>query len=179
MAYTIVFTGHMIDAPGRKEPRFPAVKEAAVKDKIYTLLLEKKNSGKVLKGIAGGACGGDILFHEACLQLGIPSAIYLALPVGDYKKESVSFAGGDWEQRFDRLIHILPVYFLPKGNKEDVWQAANKYMLRQALRYGSGNTELLALWDVESEKKPGGTLDMVEAAKEKGITVTEIDIKKV
>ncbi|WP_374172684.1 hypothetical protein [Flavobacterium tructae] len=179
MTYTIVFTGHMIDAPDRKEPRFPAFKEAPVKQRIYRLLQEKKNSGKMLKGIAGGACGGDILFHEACLLLGIPSEIYLALPVSDFKKKSVSFAGGDWEQRFDRLINILPVYFVPAGSKKDVWQAANEYMLGQALHNGNDNTELLVLWDIESEKKSGGTLEMAEAAKQKGIAVTEIDIKKV
>jgi hypothetical protein len=117
MKQTVLFTGHMIDAPGRKEPRFPSAKEGDAQEAIAALLHnEKRSTAGGLRGIAGGACGGDILFHETCLALGIPSEIYLALPVEKFREESVSFAGRDWEQRFDRLIRLLPVHVLPEAN---------------------------------------------------------------
>jgi hypothetical protein len=61
---TILFTGHQVDAPGRKEPRFPADKEpiarAAIREAVER---EPARHGKAI-GIAGAASGGDILFHE-------------------------------------------------------------------------------------------------------------------
>ena len=44
-------------------------------------------------GIAGGANGGDILFHEVCHELGIPTHLYLAMPSGLYVTKSVRKAG--------------------------------------------------------------------------------------
>jgi hypothetical protein len=54
-------------------------------------------------GIAGGASGGDILFHEICAELGIPTRLLLALPRDPFIEESVAPAKGDWTKRFDRL----------------------------------------------------------------------------
>src|SRR6478735_2619852 len=119
MKHFILFTGHMIDAADRKEPRFPASKEQAVKEDIYKMLvLQKEKANLPLNGIASGACGSDILFHELCVVLNIPSQIYLAAPVEEFKKGSVSFAGENWDKRYDELIEKLPVYILPadKGN---------------------------------------------------------------
>ncbi|HET9279069.1 MAG TPA: tetratricopeptide repeat-containing protein, partial [Flavitalea sp.] len=65
--HTILFTGHMIDQPGRNEPRFPLEKEqsvrAAIKAAVSTELERIKGTAV---GLAGGASGGDILFHEVC-----------------------------------------------------------------------------------------------------------------
>ena len=102
----------MIDAPERKQPRFPAYKERSVQQEIEKYLIEEiKDKNQQLTGIAGGACGGDILFHELCIDLKIPSEIYLALPIEEFKKASVSFAGLEWVERFERLIKKRPVHF--------------------------------------------------------------------
>jgi hypothetical protein len=57
--------------------------------------------------------------------------MYLAFPVEKFKKESVSFAGKDWDERFDKLITEIPVHIL--AEKEDknnnVWERANGWML--------------------------------------------------
>jgi hypothetical protein len=58
----VLFSGHMIDAPDRKAPRFPpdkaSVAAAAIADTLAKI------------GAAAGdlaICGGDLLFAEACL----------------------------------------------------------------------------------------------------------------
>jgi len=51
--------------------------------------------GSVSFGIAGGACGSDILFHEVCESLGIPTQLFLALPKDKFHVESVDRAGRD------------------------------------------------------------------------------------
>ena len=133
MNHWILFTGHMMDAEGRPEPRFPANKEKAARQELRKhLTKEKEATTSELKGIAGGACGGDILFHELCLELDIPTEMYLALPVEKFKEASVSFAGKEWDNRFDKLKEELPVYILPEEKENDsfnVWERANLWML--------------------------------------------------
>lgn len=184
MNHSILFTGHMIDNKDRNEPRFPASKEIAVRMELRERLLKEKAKTKsLLTGIAGGACGGDILFHELCEEIGINTEIYLALPVEEYKKTSVSFAGKLWEKRFDRLIDKLPVKILPeeKGDNTEtnIWAATNLWMLENALEVEGKNMTLIALWDYKGGDGTGGTEHMIQIAKNKGAEIEIIDINKI
>ncbi len=67
---------------------------------------KEKASGKLM-GLTGGASGGDILFHEVCEELNIPSQMYLVLPKSEYIKASVADGGPDWIERFNRLYDKL------------------------------------------------------------------------
>src|SRR5262245_10082326 len=58
---------------------------------------------QILFGMAGGANGGDILFHEICEALGIKTLMYLALPKEQYVGDYVAKAGPEWVERFDAL----------------------------------------------------------------------------
>lgn len=179
--YTILFTGHMIDAATREQPRFPPEKEAAAKEKIEAALT--KITGKQhgpFRGIAGAACGGDILFQETCRKLNIPSEIYLALPPEEFKQTSVSFAGKDWSDRFDTLVQKLPVHLLTAADKKDknIWEAANDEMLQEALKEGGHHTTLMALWNGQGGDGPGGTQHFVQVAKEQDAEVIIIDTQQ-
>jgi hypothetical protein len=183
MKHSILFSGHMIDAKDRAGPRFPAGKENAAIGELRKYLLGEKEIAKdKLFGIAGGACGGDILFHELCIETGIPTEIYLALPVDEFKEKSVSFAGKGWDRRFDELISKLPFHILsgPGNNDEDknVWERTNLWMLDLALKHGGKNMTLIALWNGETGDGEGGTKHMVEVAKEQGARVEIIDTNK-
>ncbi len=183
MKHRILFTGHMIDAKDRDAPRFPPYKELNVRQGIEkhvrNLKIHFKNGHL---GIAGGACGGDILFHELCLEMNIPSEIYLAMPIPQFKKESVSFAGKTWENRFDKLTEQLTVHILPKSNANDksynVWARANLWMLQSALKDGGKHMTLIALWDGISGDGVGGTEHMVKVANDEGAKVEIININK-
>ena len=83
----VLFTGHMVDRPGRKPPRFPRTTEAEAiaRRLIDDAMAQEAKEGPISLGIAGGACGGDILFHEACAAAGTERKLMLALPPSSSK----------------------------------------------------------------------------------------------
>ena len=185
----ILFTGHRIDAPGRKSPRFPAAKEKQAWDLILEAVArEKQRAGGRLFGISGGASGGDILFHEACEQLGIPSQMYLVLPKTDYIKSSVADSGPDWVARFNRLYDRLKPKVLSDSEhlprwlraKKDynIWQRSNLWMLHNALFISRDHLTLIALWNGTAGDGPGGTADMVKRAQDRGAAFIHLDTSK-
>jgi hypothetical protein len=96
----ILFTSHMLDAPSRDKDkaRFPNTPEAvaAARKMIEKVVKEEMNEdGGVSFGLAGGACGSDILFHEVCNALNIPTQLLLALPEAQFQAESVNRGGVD------------------------------------------------------------------------------------
>ena len=152
---------------------------------------EKNRRGEesILIGITGGACGGDILFHEVCGELGIPTQMYLALPKEQFVVESVAFAGNGWIDRFGKLLEILPhpvltdhkelPKWLQKKAGYDIWTRNNLWELNSALVNGGMHMTLIALWDGKGGDAPGGTEHMVNEAKARGARVIEIDINQV
>jgi hypothetical protein len=185
----LLFTGHMIDRKDRKEPRFPAqleaTAEAAIKEAVQ---LQKDKYGDNLKGISGGACGGDIIFHEVCEELGINTELYLAVPREQFIVESVEFANANWVDRFDELYRKLPKHVLsptkelPKWlqskNDYSIWERNNLWMLNSALICGGINMTIIALWDGKGGDGTGGTEHMVQEAKARGSKTVIIDITK-
>lgn len=181
----ILFTGHMIDKPDRPKPRFPASKENKAREAIGNKLKEAvKDLRKSYFGIAGGACGGDILFHELAAALNIPTALYLLFPKEEFVRHSVAFAGKNWVDRFYALCNRLPVHIMPDadafpGDSEaiSVWERSNRWMLHHALQSGGDHMSLLALWNGEAGDGTGGTAHMAEVVKQSGGAVTIIDTR--
>lgn len=186
----LLFSGHMIDAPNRSKPRFPADKEQLAREKIKEAVLKELNTGAgVSCGHAGAASGGDILFLEVCDELGIPTRLYLAMPPAKYVNSSVSKAGPGWVERFWSLHNkhektkrlrilsdvenartnedYLPEWLQSKENY-GIWQRNNLWMLFNAVaeacdeKTGDPNLTLIALWDRAGGDGPGGTEDLVE-----------------
>ncbi len=185
----ILFTGHRIDAPDRQPPRFPSDKENQARSMILAAVSEekKKAPGKLL-GISGGASGGDILFHEVCEELDIPSQMYLVLPKNEYIKASVADGGPGWIERFKRLFDQMQPEILSESGqlprwlraKKDyrIWQRSNLWMLHSALAIANDNLTLIALWNGEQGDGPGGTEDMVARAQDRGATFIHLDTRE-
>ena len=183
----LLFTGHMIDAPDRSHPRFPPDKEDTARQIIKEKVAEEMAlDGGVGCGIAGGASGGDILFHEVCVELGLRTELYLVLPREPFIVHSVHKAGPGWVDRFDKLCarlsrrvlmdtDELPRWLRDKPNY-GVWQRSNLWMLHNAL--SQGRMTLIALWDGQSGDGPGGTKDMVDKARAVGAKVIICDTKR-
>ena len=68
----------MIDTSDRAARRFPPDKESIAAAKIAETLAEI-DTGRGDLAICGGACGGDLLFAEACVAIGMRLEIYLPL----------------------------------------------------------------------------------------------------
>jgi hypothetical protein len=185
----ILFTGHRVDAPDRKTPRFPAAKEKDARAMILEAVrMEKEKAQGKLLGISGGASGGDILFHEVCEELAIPSQMYLVSPRSEYIKASVADGGSGWVERFDRLYDKLEPRILSdteqlprwlRAKKDyDIWQRANLWILHNALYISQDHLTLIALWNGAAGDAPGGTEDMVKRAKDRGATFIHLDARK-
>ena len=188
--HVLLFTGHRIDSPKRKKPRFPADKEdaarLAIKDEVEK---ELARVGGAVIGIAGGASGGDILFHEVCSELSIPTTLYLAMPRDEYVKESVQDSGPQWVNRFDELYNRLQRRELSNSkelprwlqSKDDytIWQRNNLWILYNAMACGSRYVTLIALWDGKTGEGPGGTKDMVNKANESAANTIVVQAQKI
>jgi hypothetical protein len=185
----VLFTGHMIDAPGRAERRFPPEMEEVARQAIRRALTEELASSAVSLGIAGGASGGDILFHEVCAELGIPTALYLVIPPYEYIRESVSPAGKGWVERFQQIYELERKQSRVRVLSEDpswldaklgynIWQRSNLWMLRNALAGGGERLTLIALWNGVAGDGPGGTADMVEQAGARGAKVVILSTRE-
>lgn len=178
----VLFCGHRIDEPGRPVPRFPAVAEEAAReaiaDRLRALRAEAEEHGLELHGLAGGARGGDILFHEACMEMDIPSTICLPMPADDFVASSIEL--DEWRSRFLDVVarrelmvlsnqEKLP-HWLGLTDENDLWVRGARWLIQNAL--ASPDVEkaaLIALWDENSEQQaPGGTADIVRMARESG-----------
>ncbi|MEN3330184.1 MAG: hypothetical protein V7638_4991 [Acidobacteriota bacterium] len=187
----LLFTGHMIDAPGRAEPRFPPDKAEIAKQKIAeAVAAEQQVAGGIAYGIAGCASGGDILFHQVCEAMNIPTRIFLAVPRELYIRESVAQAGPQWIEEFNRLVKARPVRVLcdskdlPRWLQDkpdyNIWQRNNLWNLHHALAAAGGeNVTLIALWNGATGDGTGGTADMVQKAQERGAKTIILDTKKI
>lgn len=186
LSRVLLFTGHRIDDPGRTDPRFPPDREQAARAAIREAIVrEVEAAAGQIVGLAGGASGGDILFHELCDELHVPTEMYLTLPPVDYIAASVASAGSDWVERFHKLRAGRPERVL-SNSKElprwlrckqeyDVWQRANLWMLHNSLVNGPENITLIALWNGKIGDGPGGTEDMVNQARCRGARVVILD----
>ena len=181
----LLFTGHMIDTADRVPARFPPGKESAARDSIKKTIKQiVSDVGPLVTGIAGGACGGDILFHEICEELKIPSEVYLALPKERFLETSVAFAGPDWVRRFGKLLRRLPVFVLSDSivllqkPGYDIWKRNNIWQLQAAMRNGALHMTLLALWDGKIGDGSGGTEHLIKEARLKGSHTIIIDIEE-
>jgi tetratricopeptide (TPR) repeat protein len=100
---------HALDEPpvGEGGVVFPAEMEDETRRLIVEQIEEARKNGGNLLGMAGGASGGDILFHEVCRDFAIPTRMFLALTKPQYVGEYVAPAGGDWVRRFNALYRQL------------------------------------------------------------------------
>jgi hypothetical protein len=138
----------------------------------------RKLSGGALIGIASGARGGDVLFHEACHDLGIPTRLVLPFGREAFLGRSVrGVEAGDWEARFKALWRRLgPANrtVLKLAGTDDPFGRCNDVMHEMARR-SARHVEMLALWDGADAGKPGGTGAFVDHVKAAGGHVTQID----
>ena len=182
--HVLLFSGHMIDAPGRKEPRFPPDKQASVADTISALL----DTADVAAGpndlaICGAACGGDLLFAEACLARGTALEMYIGFDEKTFLADSVDFANADWRDRYfaaksKGTLHIAPDELGPLAAGADPYERNNLWMLERAKRFGPAKMIFICLWNGEGGDGPGGTKHLMEEARKNSAPVYWLDIRK-
>jgi hypothetical protein len=178
-AHALLFTGHMIDRLDRKQARFPAWAEGRARRAIHDAIAGVEwNTAGATVGLAGGASGGDLLFHECCAELGIATRVLLALAPKEFEAQSVAPAGSGWVVRYETLLGKAGARVqvmqegdgLLEGPTDNVWQRANLWMIEEAGRLAQERA-LLALWDGKVGDGPGGTEHFLQVARRCGIRV--------
>ena len=179
--YVFLFSGHMIDAPGRVPPRFPADKEKIAAQAIAKKLDELDAGPKDL-ALCGGACGGDLLFAEACLKLGVHLQIRIPFDELTFLKNSVTFAGENWGKRYNAVknnklttLLVMPKELGPTPENANPYERNNLWLLYTALFMGPEKVRFICLWDGKGADGPGGTRHMHDSVKKSSGLVYVLD----
>ncbi len=174
-----VFSGHMIDSPRRARPRFPERLAGQVKEAL-TRRLEETG---VRIGYASAACGADILFLEAILELGGEAHVILPYRRDDFRVDSVEIIPeSDWGARFDRLLSRAKVREVSSHRMGDggvSYDYANQVVHGLARMHATQlgvDLAHLAVWDRQPGDGSGGTASSVERWIRSGFDVWIFDL---
>jgi hypothetical protein len=171
MAFSLLFTGHMIDKPDRPHPRFPPDHEGRARDRISTAIASftsdcaAQERDPQIIAFASAARGGDILFHEESRRLSLRTVIVLPFSPEQFVKSSVELRPNDqWTSRFWNLWNKTSsedrrILGLPDTDRSYV--ECNLRLVQ--LARSSGHVRLIALWDGEKGDGVGGPASMIDA----------------
>lgn len=167
--HVILFSGHMIDAPDRATPRFPAAAESMAAQAIASAL-DKLNAGPEDLALCQAAAGGDLLFLEACQARGMRCQVLLPFTPPEFIQRSVlpSVGGEQWRDRFhavlghaETALRVMPDELGPLPEGVDPFERCNLWLLYTGLASGLKQLRFIALWNGGGGDGPGGTAHMV------------------
>jgi hypothetical protein len=181
----LLFSGHMVDAPGRARPRLPATKlpQAA---RALNQVLDALGAGVGDLLLTQGAAGGDLLCAEACLERGVRVQLLLPLAEPEFIERSVlpSADGQRWRERYQALKgrlqlppRAMPDELGPLPDGTDAFERCNEWLLRTALAHGADKLCFICLWDGGGGDGPGGTAHMAGEVRRRGGRVAWIDTR--
>ncbi len=160
------FTGHRLDEPGRRSPRFPRDRVATVASRIRKALDE----ANIHFGFSSAASGADILFIEQLLLRGGEPTVFLPFVAKEFVESSV---GVEWHERFEAIMARPQVTIHVIGGSRPTDQTleaaayarCNAGILAAAVEAGRLYDETPVLIAVlrkgAGEKKAGGTGEAV------------------
>lgn len=161
----IAFAGHMIDAPNRATPRFPAAIEGKVKDAIKGAIRTLNAS----IGYSSLACGADILFAEAMTEEGGEVHVLMPFNKNDFINTSLLFAGEEWVTRFEVMQQKYPNTFITHdhyGRNDDLFSLLGKVIFGAAIlrsqTYYQEPFLLTVLSEYDMKRREGGTRDTIQ-----------------
>lgn len=162
MPRVVVFTGHMFDAPGRGQPRFPPAAGPAVYEAIKEWLIEQRG----LIGYSSAACGGDLLFLRALRDIGGESHVVLPFGKEEFAQQSVAFAGPEAAREFEEALQAAAQVVTISPHRADNDGLAYDYA--NLVLHGLASVEAtlkqsqllgLAVWNGASDGAQGGAFD--------------------
>jgi class 3 adenylate cyclase len=171
----LVYTGHMIDAPGRAQARFEPRMEGAVRADIQSRI----ESLAPVASYGSAACGADILCLECMRELGGEMHIILPFPVEQFLETSVDLRkDAGWARRFEQLLEdadeVLVIGEKPPAGEASTYEYANLIMTGLArLRAQMLDTGMqgVAVWDGQDSGEPGGTASVISLWQQAGVPV--------
>jgi tetratricopeptide (TPR) repeat protein len=182
----LLFSGHMVDEPGRASPRFPADREGVAAQKIAEAL-DRVGAGPDDLALTQGACGGDLLFTEACLHRGVKVQWLQPYDEPEFIQRSVIRGGEAWRKRYlDAKTQLAsPPRAAPRelgapprgADKGYPYERCNLWLLYTALSFGPDKVQFVCLWNGGGGDGPGGTAHMYNEVKRRTGKVTWLDTR--
>ena len=151
------YCGHMISAPGARG-RFPAEAEPEVAAAVRQAVQDVEFAFGSL------ACGADILFAEALLDVGAELHVHLPCTSEDFVVASVDGGGPGWRERFDHcLARATTVTITTQGGfrgEAELFDYCARVAMGHALiraDFLATEAEQIAVWDGRPPIGPAGT----------------------
>jgi len=176
-----LFSGHIIDQPNRTTPRFPPRLESRVYQEIFNRL----HKLDACLGYASAACGSDILFLEALLELKGEAHIVLPYDREQFIKDSVDIIpDSNWVKRFEYVLERATEVNI--ASKRQLQEGEILYEYTHRLLHGLAkmraeqlDTELvpLAVWNGKPSNDPSGTASTIKHWQQWGYEVEVIDLE--
>jgi len=167
----ILFSGHMVDAPDRETPRFPEGMVDVAAQKIVEVLAEL-DAGADDLALTQGACGGDLLFTEACQARDVRMSWLQPFEEPEFVRRSVIKCGEHWRSRYLAAAQGVgqSIFAAPKLLGEPPafadagypYERCNRWLLSTALAWGVEKVHFVCLWNGGGGDGPGGTAHMYE-----------------
>lgn len=133
------------------------------------------------------ACGGDLLFTEACQQRGVKVHWLQPFREPEFIQKSVVQSDELWRQRYlDAKTKLAaPIRSAPDELGEPpayaergyAYQRCNLWLLYTALAYGVDKVRFVCLWNGGGGDGPGGTEHMYNEVKHRTGQVTWLDTR--
>lgn len=184
-----LFSGHMVDAPTRSQPRFPSTMVSRATAEIERVLDELQASPGDL-ALTQGAAGGDLIFAEACARRGVRLQLLLPLPEPEFIEASIlpSTDGQAWFKRYVAIkdglkpphadpLRVMPTELGPLPAGASAFERCNLWLLYTALSHGPDRVRFVCLWDGGGSDGPGGTRHMFNEVKRRTGNVSWIDTR--
>jgi tetratricopeptide (TPR) repeat protein len=184
-----IFSGYMVDYPGKDVKAFPAEKESHIRQEIRKKLEDLGAQEDDRAFVGGLSAGSEIIFAETCIEMKLHVKAFIPLPEQMYIQKFVAPAGEAWIERFYKLrsnplvddIFQIENVGLPKEG-DDPYKRNNRWTLYSSLKYGVDNVCLIALWDgknsaskdrdirlvnhmIEMMRDTGGRIEQINPAK--------------
>lgn len=149
--------------------------EAAVKEWLRAKLEAEAIAvgAPALLAIAGGCCGGDIVFHELCQEMKIRSQMHLPFTADQFVPRFVQCADPGWIDRFRKLATTVPLSVMQPSADMPHWlkdretytflERWNSWMLSVA-RSSAQEATLLGICD-ETRADDEGVGDLIKKAR--------------
>jgi class 3 adenylate cyclase len=174
----VVFSGHMVDRPGRRVPRFPAELEESARERLAAQL---GGRGPII-AYASAACGADIVFLELVGAAGGTTFVVLPYDREEFAEDSVTVVDtGQWGLRYARVLEtaarviVLSRHRLQQGDV--AYDYANDVLTGLSqLHADQLGTRLvpMAFWDGGPGDGPGGTAAIVARWRAHGLDVVTV-----
>ena len=174
-----VFSGDMLDRAEGKKSRFQLADIERVQSEIRLFF----DSTLIGVAFSSAACGPGILFLEEAIRRGIETVIVLPFSPSNFKESSVSFAGQDWDDRFDKVLssasRVVNLDDDPTASGSIAFTYANHYLDGAALlRAQALETETccLVVWDRSESRLSGGTSEIAGHWEQKDANLSVIEV---